>query len=94
MAAVQQPPARHPQLGSHGPGQELGLVVPACPGPSATGRGPRHHVDRADTQTAHHHPRELAGNLAAIAVFQAMNDLACHTFERQRGHDTGLGDLG
>ena len=94
MAAVQQPPARHTQLGSHSPGQQLGLVVPACPGPSAAGGCPRHHVDLADAQAAHHHPRDLASNLAAVAVLQTMNDLACYTFERQRGQDAGLADLG
>jgi len=93
MAAVEQPPARHSQLGSHSPGQKLRLVVPACPGPSAAGGCPRHHVDLADPQTAHHHPRKLAGNLSAIAVLQAMYNLSCHTLERQCGHDAGLADL-
>ena len=94
VAAIEQASARHPQLSGDRAGKQLCLVVPtrACPG--AAGRRPRHNIDLAKPDAAHHQPRQLTCDLAAIAVLEAVYDLACDPLERQRRHDAGLGDLG
>ena len=94
VGAVEQPPTRYTELDSDRPGEQLCLVVPTRAGASTAGGCPCDHVDFADSQTAHHQPRQLSGHLAAIAVLEAMNDLARHALERQRSHDARLADLG
>jgi len=93
VAAIQQAPARHPQLGGDCPGEQLGLVVPAPARPSAAGGRPRDHVDRTDPHAPNHQAGQLPGDLATVAVLQPVHHLAGNPFERQRCDDAGIADL-
>ncbi len=94
MAAVQQTPARHTQLGRDGPGQQLGLVVPTRPSAAPAGGRPCHDVDLAQPHATNHQPRQLPRDETPIAVLEPVDDLTSNALERQGCHDTGLADLG
>ena len=94
MAAVQQPPARHTQLGRNSSGQQLGLVVAALACPSRAGGRPGDDIDLADPNPAHHQPGQLASHGAPVAILQPVHHLTGNPLERQGRGDARVADPG
>jgi hypothetical protein len=89
VGSVQQPPAGQPQLASHRPRQQLGLVEAALYHPGAAGGCPGDHIDRnlGQTKPAHHQPREMTSHCPPVAVLQRQQRATRHAVERHGGSD-------
>jgi len=94
VAAVQQAPARHAQLVSDRPGQQLGLVVPTGTGARTAGGRPRDDIDPADLQPTGDERGQHLGHRPAVAVLEAVHDLAGHPLERQGREHATIAHLG
>jgi hypothetical protein len=94
VGAVQQAPAGHAQLAGDGPGQQLGLVVPPAAHAGRPGGRPGDDVHTAGLEAGHDQLGQVWCGAAAIAVLQTEDDLARQPFERQRGTNPAVAELG
>lgn len=91
VGAVQQPAARHAEVASHRPSQQLCLVETATTFPHTTGGCPCHDVDQTGAPGTHELCGQRTGHIAVVAVLQAQQHLTRHPLEGHRSHDVATG---